>query len=135
MEMSMATFGDFFNGLRQRIEKTGRTDSQCGDMDRYRSRRRIESLTPFRGEDVKWKEIANQELSHSNLLDFALYMAQAGLGSLATASQSDRFDPDHFGWQLDALHEFQHAMLEEARTNGLNIDSPSAWLRARGVNV
>ncbi|MDO8623839.1 MAG: hypothetical protein Q7R54_00575 [bacterium] len=128
---NMVTFGEFFKKLRGRIERTGRTDAACGDMDRYKDRCRTESVIRFKKEDRGWKVIADQKLSHSNLLEFSAEMAQAGVKRLADRVESDTFDPESFTWTLDSVHEFHHAMLEEARECGLDVDHLSSWLKAR----
>jgi hypothetical protein len=112
----MLTFGEFFGRLRRRIEKTGRTDRACGDMDAYKS---------------SWRRIADQELSYSNLLEFSAEMTQAGIKRLVDKVNSDRFDPKAFCWELDSVHEFHHAMLEEAGECGLDVEHLSNWLTAR----
>lgn len=127
----MGTFGKFFEKLRDRIQRTGRTDSQCGDMDRYKSKRRTERAIPWGREDRGWKAIADQELSHSNLLEFSTEMTREGVRRLADRANSDRFDPDIFSWDLNSVHEFHHAMMEEARGCGLAVDSLPGWSEAR----
>lgn len=130
----MATFGEFFRQLRQRIEKTGRTDSACGDMDRYKYERRSDSVTRLGQEDPGWKRIADQELSYSNLLEFSREMTQAGLRRLNESLEIPSFNPDRFSWTLDSVHEFHHAMLEEAEKCGLDVRYLSGWPMAPEAN-
>lgn len=127
----MATFGYFFASLRGRAEQTGRTDYACEDMDCYQDKRRTEPVVPFGREDRGWKAVARKELSYSNLLEFSAEMTRAGIQRLVDRVNNSRFDPYFFGWELDAVHEFYHLMLETARECGLDVDSPSGWSKAR----
>ena len=127
----MTTFGEFFKRLRQRIEKTGRTDAACGDMDCYKDARRTSPIIHFDKEDPGWEAIASKELSHSNLLEFSAEMTRAGVKRLSEKCNSNTFDPDTFSWVLDSVHEFHHAMLEEAQNCGLDVDHLSSWLDVR----
>ena len=127
----VASFGEFFVNLRQHIGKTGRTDAACGDMDRYKDKRRTEPVIHLDSQDRGWKVIADQKLSHSNLLEFSAEMTQAGVKRLVDRMNADTFDPDGFSWTLDSVHEFHHATLEEARRCGLKVDHLSSWLKAR----
>jgi hypothetical protein len=127
----MDTFGQFFQNLRSRIEQTGRTDSQCRDMDHYKDKRRTERVIPWGREDRGWKRVADQKLSYDNLMEFSAEMAQAGMQDLLRDAKSEYFLPEHFGWHLDAAHEFHHAMLEEARECGLDTNHSSGWMEAR----
>jgi hypothetical protein len=127
----MDTFGKFFENLRRRIEGTGRTDAQCSYMDDYKRSYRASSAGRVGKEDSGWEALGDQELSHWNLLEFSREMSWAGVNALAMRLASERFDPDYFRWRLDSVHEFHHAMLEEAKKCGLDVDSPSAWTKAR----
>lgn len=127
----MATFGEFFITLRRLIEKTGRTDAACGDMDRYERKHCTEPEIPWGREDRGWQVIADQELSHLNLLAFSAEMTQAGLNRLTERLNDDCFDPDGFSWTLDSVHEFHHAILKVARECGLDVDSISGWSKAK----
>lgn len=132
----MATFGEFFIKLRARIERTGRTDSACGDMNSYKRERCTQAgVVPFGEEDPGWLKIADQELSHSNLLDFSIEMTRVGVKRLAARVNTDRFDPDSFIWDIDAVHEFHHAMLEEADGCGLDVRDLTSWAEARDERV
>jgi len=128
----MTTFGVFFKRLRQRIEQTGRTDTQCGDMDNYHVSHQTESAALSCGEeDSGWRAVADQELSHSNLLEFSREMTRAGVEHLTREAESDLFDPDRFSWTLNSVHEFHHAMLQKARECGLDVDRISSWSKAK----
>ena len=128
----MATFGDFFNRLRRRAESTGRTDPQCRDMDRFKRAREIRGYVDLEDKDPGWLALADQELSHTNVLEFVDEMTRAALARL-TAEHGETFDPERYGWALDSVHEFHHWMLEEARGLGLNVESFEGWRDAREV--
>ncbi len=127
----MTTFGEFFEKLRQRSEKTGRTDAACGYMDHYKAKRCTEPMLPLEREDRGWKAMADQKLSHSNLLEFSAEVTRAGVTRLTAEINGDNFDPDGFSWALNSVHEFHHAMLDIARECGLDIANISSWRKAK----
>lgn len=127
----MATFGEFFERLRRRCERTGRTDAACIAMDNYKDKRRTERAIPFGREDRGWKKIARKELSCANLLEFSAEMTRNGLAQLTNRLNSDTFNPETFSWSLDSVHEFHHTMLDVARECGLDVNRLSNWRDAR----
>ena len=119
----MKTFGEFFDSVRRRLEKTGRTDSACYWIDSYKDKHCTESARHSDGRDEGWNKIADQDLSKASLREFLQEMMKSALLNLTREVESEHFTPSHFGWRMNSTNELYRIITDEADRCGLKVDA------------
>jgi hypothetical protein len=117
---TMKTFGEFFDQVDGRLQRTGLTDTPCHWMASFSEKHRS-NHHHHRG-NPGWNSYRNLPLANENFCEFVAYMVALSGGHLLAQASAMNGRSDHLTWDANMVFLLYQTIVDEANQCGFKVD-------------